>query len=130
LSEKVGSVSVELQEVGNAGLILYIGYSMNVEGKDQYVFEAITLESTRLCSEGQRWWFKCPRLQDGKPCRKRVAKLYLPPDGVYFGCCQCYDLTYMSSQNPEARIAMPEQVRRFLSGLGNRILIQKNQLRG
>jgi len=27
----------------------------------------------------------------------------------------------MSSQNPEARIEMPEKIRRFLSGFGSRI---------
>jgi hypothetical protein len=27
-----------------------------------------------------------------------VGKLYLPPGGKFFGCRQCYDLTYESCQ--------------------------------
>lgn len=47
---------------------------------------------------GLRWWFVCPLTVGGRPCGRRVGKLYLPPHGRYFGCRHCYDLTYTSCQ--------------------------------
>ena len=45
-----------------------------------------------------RWWFICPLVADGRPCGRRVRKLYMPGGGRYFGCRHCYDLTYTSCQ--------------------------------
>ena len=47
---------------------------------------------------GYRYWFVCPVVKDGVYCGNRAAKLYLPPGGQYFGCRECYDLTYESCQ--------------------------------
>ena len=47
---------------------------------------------------GARWYFLCPLVVNGRPCLRRVSKLYLPPGGLYFGCRDCYGLTYTSSQ--------------------------------
>jgi hypothetical protein len=33
-----------------------------------------------------------------------VRKLYLPPDGRYFGCRHCYRLTYRSVQEHDKRV--------------------------
>jgi hypothetical protein len=41
---------------------------------------------------------------DDVPCDRRVAKLYLPPGGRYFGCRECYRLTYRSAQEHDARV--------------------------
>jgi len=40
-----------------------------------------------------------------RPCRRRVAKLYVPPGGHLFGCRHCYDLTYKSSQESDKRVS-------------------------
>jgi hypothetical protein len=32
------------------------------------------------------------------PCKRRCFKLYEPPGADYFGCRECYDLTYHSAQ--------------------------------
>ena len=48
---------------------------------------------------GVRFWMLCPIVKDGKGCRKRVGKLHLPPGETEFGCRDCYDLTYQSSQD-------------------------------
>jgi hypothetical protein len=45
---------------------------------------------------GTRWWFTCPLVTNNHRCNRRVAKLYLPRGARYFGCRQCYDLTYKS----------------------------------
>lgn len=47
---------------------------------------------------GARWYFLCPLVVNGRPCLRRISKLYLPPGGLYFGCRECYGLTYTSSQ--------------------------------
>ena len=44
------------------------------------------------------WWLPCPLARrDGGPPR-RVAKLYLPPVGRYFGSREAYELTSTSCQ--------------------------------
>ena len=117
LTERVGSVGCEVVQIDDTSLILNLQYTLNHECQDQHVFENIMLQSTQLCSGGLRWWFTCPGMIDAEPCLRRVRKLYLPPGCIYFGCRHCYDLTYMSSQNPEGRVEMPEKVRHFLSAL-------------
>lgn len=47
---------------------------------------------------GVRWWFICPLNINGKACKRRVGRLYLPPGRIYFGCRHCYNLTYKSCQ--------------------------------
>lgn len=59
---------------------------------------AVRLQATPLHFGGKRWWFTCPLLVDGVACKRRVGKLYLPPDARYFGCRTCHDLTYRSCQ--------------------------------
>jgi hypothetical protein len=58
----------------------------------------VFLTTTRPRFGGLRWWFLCPLTVNGRPCNRRVGKLYLPPSGRYFGCRHCYDLTYTSCQ--------------------------------
>src|SRR5262249_46565638 len=58
----------------------------------------IGLTSTVPRFGGLRWWFVCPLVVRGVPCRRRVGKLYLPGNARYFGCRRCYDLTYTSCQ--------------------------------
>ena len=54
---------------------------------------------------GLRYWFICPATKNGLPCRRKVMKLYLLPGGaVYFACRYCYDLTYRSCQEHDARV--------------------------
>ncbi len=58
----------------------------------------VRLVTTEPTYGGRRWWFLCPLTrQDGGPPR-RVAKLYLPPGGTYFGSREAYGLTYTSCQ--------------------------------
>jgi hypothetical protein len=87
----------------------------------------IKLETTSPYFEGHRWWFSCPLVVNGKPCDRRVGKLYLPPGGRYYGCRHCHDLTYTSCQESHkfdtlyASLAegipgvTPEDVKRVLS---------------
>lgn len=58
----------------------------------------IKLVATEPHYGGCRWWFICPLICRGRPCNRRVSKLFLPPSAVYYGCRHCHDLTYTSSQ--------------------------------
>ena len=58
----------------------------------------VLLESTRPPLGGRRWWWVCPLAVNGRPCGKRVQKLYLPPSASVFGCRSCHGLAYRVSQ--------------------------------
>jgi hypothetical protein len=58
----------------------------------------IDLETSSCNFGGERWWFRCPLVKNGTPCGRRCFKLYEPPGANYFGCRECYDLTYESAQ--------------------------------
>jgi|WetSurMetagenome_2_1015567.scaffolds.fasta_scaffold06003_2 hypothetical protein len=71
------------------GNILTLSYTRRETDKAKY---PVTLVTTPQPKGGLRYWFKCP-LQG---CGRRTAKLYLPNGALYFGCRQCYNLTYES----------------------------------
>lgn len=58
----------------------------------------VSLSSTRCHLGGVRWWFLCPLVRSGRPCLRRARILYLPYGANYFGCRECYELTYESRQ--------------------------------
>jgi hypothetical protein len=111
-----GGISGVLRAVriskGRSGLP--VGYVAEYKGKDltitlsyplpgpepegREVSEQVQLLSTKPNFGGTRWWFACPLQLNGKTCNRRVGKLYLPPGESQFGCRQCHDLTYRSSQ--------------------------------
>jgi len=41
---------------------------------------------------------------NSRVCRRRVAKLYLPPGGKCFGCRHCYNRTYESCKEHDKRV--------------------------
>ena len=88
--------------LGSVGVILNWGdvprLSLMYHWHDKPVRMDVALTSMPTQFGGCRWWFRCPLMRDGAPCLRRAGKLYLPPNARYFGCRQCYDLTYRSSQ--------------------------------
>lgn len=91
--------------------------------------ETILLDTTPCHFGGFRFWFICPRLPDGFPCNKRVRTLYLPPDSRLFGCRTCYNLTYRSCQEHDARVnallsLSPTEFRRRLASRDPRVSLQ------
>ena len=70
------------------------------------VDETVRLTTTLCNFGGQRRWFCCPKVTNGKPCGKRVGVLYLPPGVQDFGCRRCYGLTYLSVQQHDKRLDM------------------------
>ena len=88
----VASIDFLTKPVGDS-LELLLKYRLQ---RQENVNLPIRLQTTVPHFGGSRWWFTCPLLNDGLPCRRRVGKLYLR--GKFFGCRHCHDLTYRSCQ--------------------------------
>lgn len=58
----------------------------------------VRLVATDCNFGGKRWWFICPLIKNGVACGRRCSILYLPGNYKYFGCRNCYELTYESRQ--------------------------------
>lgn len=93
--EQVSSVGCEVNTVDPANMWLRLHYTLTRSG--ERADYRVGLASARTAWAAARWFFRCPLLTgDGRPCGRRVGKLYLPPGGRYFGCRHCYRLTYTS----------------------------------
>jgi hypothetical protein len=87
------------REIDGELIVLRLRYTVARRGGDKHdVEEPIPLRITPSAVGGRRWWFTCPLVANGRPCGRRVSKLYLPPGAWYFGCRHCHDLTYTSCQ--------------------------------
>jgi hypothetical protein len=82
----------------------------------QDVEEPIALTWTPCRYGGQRPWFICPGVVNGRVCGRRVAILY--GAGRYFLCRNCYDLAYESQREdlPTRLISKAQKIRRRLGG--------------
>ena len=80
------------------GPILTLTYAPERGSSERAFEERLRLLTTKANFGGDRWWFGCPFTVGRERCNRRVAKLYLPPEGRKFGCRMCHDLTYESSQ--------------------------------
>ena len=97
-------VSVDVQDsVENYVKLNYTvtdSFSGDKSNKDYKVF----LDGTSCNYGGFRYWFICPLSVERTSCNKKVAKLYLPPGGAYFGCRNCYNLTYRCQKAHDSRL--------------------------
>jgi len=91
------------------------------KGEQKELKYDVRLTTTRPRFGGLRWWFLCPLLSDGRPCGRRVGKLYLPPRGRYFGCRQCHNLTYKSCQEHDKRVDFLRKNPAALEALGAKL---------
>jgi hypothetical protein len=66
------------------------------DGEKEVMDYRVELTTTICQYGGKRFWFICPLVRGGNPCRRRVGVLYAA--GRYFGCRVCYDLAYASQQ--------------------------------
>lgn len=97
-----GSISFQVKgEETPSGLRLIYTIQSRCGEKDDLDY-LVSLQSTRTTWGSLRYWFTCPLVVNGLPCRRRVGVLYLPPGGRYFGCRHCYNLTYESTRTKHA----------------------------
>ena len=126
---QVASINFAYENKEGRPPLLTLLYLLKKNDSKQMVEEPISLQSSKLCSGGDRWWFTCPLGTKAEACFRQVGKLYLPPGGKYFGCRHCYDLTYRSCQRSHkkdwlydwivARVpkVTPRMVRLFLDSI-------------
>lgn len=101
--EVVASVGYELVAVGDGKLTLRLRYRQAAVRPDVIVL-GVPLERGAMPRGARRWWGRCPLGTAGRPCRRRVGTLYLPPGAAYFGCRACHRLTYRSRQEHDPRV--------------------------
>jgi hypothetical protein len=94
------SIGYEMNTLDGADAWVRLDYSCRVPPPGPALPESYTvgLTTTRPPYAGLRWWFVCPLESDGRPCSRRVRKLYLPTDSTNFGCRHGHRLSYTSSQ--------------------------------
>ncbi len=85
-------------------------------GEWEDVKEPVSLEWTPCNFGGERPWFVCPGVVNGKRCGRRAAVLYGP--GKYFLCRHCYDLRYESQREDKKDRALrrAQNIRERLGG--------------
>jgi hypothetical protein len=86
------------------GLLFSYEVSHGMSGASHSMEYVIGVTTTRCHYGARRFWFQCPLVCNGVPCKRRVLKLYLPPGAVAFGCKTCYGLTYRSCQEADKRV--------------------------
>lgn len=106
-SGKGFAVSYEADTRDPAGPFVRLSYSWvgSSSPEPQSADYRVRLTTTRPRFGGLRWWFICPLIVVGRPCERRVGKLYLPPAARYFGCRRCHELTYTSCQEHDDRVS-------------------------
>jgi hypothetical protein len=66
------------------------------DGEKESFDYRVEVTKTSCYFGGYRYWFICPLIRSGVPCRRRVGVLYI--GSSYFGCRKCHDLAYHSQQ--------------------------------
>jgi hypothetical protein len=93
---------------GDSNGILYLEMAYSItdrQTKESENFDyRIDLTTTPCHFGGKRYWLICPLVKNNRPCLRRVGKLYLPPNGKYFGCRHCYNLTYKCQKEHDKTI--------------------------
>jgi hypothetical protein len=103
---EIASIGFTTRPSMDAGLTLVLNYRITRSGEGAFedIEMPVALETTRPHLGGIRWWARCALVVNNRPCQRRVAILYLPPGGRYFGCRHCYRLTYRSAQEHDKRV--------------------------
>jgi hypothetical protein len=109
--EKVASISYRAE----AARLVLIYRMRQYEGDWQDIEEAVPISWASCHLGGQRPYFRCPGVVNGRHCGRRVAKLYL--GARYFLCRHCYRLAYDSqSEAPHDRLLRRANKRRMALG--------------
>lgn len=89
-------VRYELHYPESEGTVLTIVHDVACGRERRRITQRILFQTTTPHFGGRRWWFSCPLEKEDGPCKRRTAKLYLPPSDQQFGCRSCHDLSYES----------------------------------
>lgn len=118
LVEVIGSMGIEVSVLGEKYVRLSYTQTNNFTSEKIELDYKIELVTTPCNFGGFRYWFICPLVVEGKPCKRIVGKLYLPPSAKYFGCRHCYNLTYKCQKEHDKRVDVlkknPELIQKIL----------------
>lgn len=94
--KETGSIGYWVNGEHDGNLSLEFEYTITKASTGEVipVHYKVDIEKTPCNYGGWRYWFICPLGRNGIACQRRIAKIYLPPGGKYFGCRHCYNLTY------------------------------------
>lgn len=98
------TISIDEKNNSNSYIRLTYTYTDYQTGEKSNYDYRIPLISTACNFGGVRYWFICPLSVNGRPCNRKVAKLYLTPNEKYFGCRHCYNLTYKCQKEQNKRV--------------------------
>ncbi len=111
------------QEVGRIGyqaekVRLVLDYRVSQSGGDwEPITETVPLIYLDCHYGGQRPYFRCPGIVNGRHCGRRVGKLF--SGGRYFLCRHCYNVAY-SSQSEARYDRMLRRANKITDGAGRR----------
>ena len=88
-----GKIDVATRLFEDSGYVR-LEYSITRAGQRQDFDCRVDLVQVVRLVDKSSWVFRCPL----NGCARRTVKLYLPPGGRYFGCRECYGLTYRARQ--------------------------------
>lgn len=94
--DKTGSINMSVYLDKDHGEYLQLDY-LNTDiqtSKKTQINYKILITRTKCYFGGNRYWFTCPGVVNGKYCGRRVAKIY--SGNRYFWCRHCHNLTYKS----------------------------------
>jgi len=92
-------LEIDTRDHGNPWIRLHYCFTTGPNAGEPIDYR-VRLTTTPLHFGGEQWWVLCPV----KGCGRRVRKLYLPPQGTYYACRHCHDLTYRSCQESDKRL--------------------------
>ena len=102
--EVSSSLGYSFSQQPSPKLTLFYTLTRSATGEKQDLRYDIGLATTPCRYGGLRYWFICPLVRNGYPCHRRITKPYLPSGGTHYGCRRCYNLTYESCQEYDARV--------------------------
>ncbi|MGB7062817.1 MAG: hypothetical protein WBF13_10770 [Candidatus Zixiibacteriota bacterium] len=130
VTDSIGiAVSVSLEGYGEDDVQLTYSMTDRTTGEKKDLDYKIELVSTPCHFGGVRWWLICPLWKNSVFCSRRVGKLYLPGNATYFGCRDCYNLTYRSCKEHSSHVSAleklpPGEVQRLLRSEDPRELLR------
>lgn len=89
-----GCIQCDMQLWGDEPYVRFYYTITRTNGEKKVMDYKSYLIKTPCHLGGYRYWFECPLIKSGVPCKRRVGILY--EGGDYFGCRHCYELTYSS----------------------------------
>jgi len=120
LDEVTGSIGIEIsvdeESLEENYVRLFYTQTNNFTKEKTELDYKVELVTTPCTFGGIRYWFICPLVVNGRPCGRRVGKLYLPPGGKYFGCRYCYNLTYRSCKESHKYDRLFAEIAKDVSG--------------